>query len=149
VLGADRSHYALAGNSKFPRSVDDKLEMWGCIACNFCVTVCPNDAFFKIPTGDLVDLKGRQQYFVFSELCNECGNCMTFCPEVGDPAVMKPRLYLDQERFDGASGPRFLLELDGDVRAIPAGGADDHVATLEALLNAKQGLPLGPLGNGA
>ena len=22
------------------------------------------------------------------ELCNECGNCLTFCPEHGDPAIV-------------------------------------------------------------
>ena len=32
-------------------------------------------------------------------LCNECGNCMVFCPEDGDPAMIKPRLYTDPEVF--------------------------------------------------
>ena len=32
---------------------------------------------------------------VWAELCNECGNCMTFCPEDGDPAKVKPRLFTD------------------------------------------------------
>ena len=63
--------YTFAENEKLPRSVDHELEMWGCVACNFCVTVCPNDAFFRLPTGDL-EVEGRQQYFVLTELCNEC-----------------------------------------------------------------------------
>ena len=50
VLGASKGKYELAGNEKLPREVEHDLEMWGCVACNFCVTVCPNDAFFKLPT---------------------------------------------------------------------------------------------------
>ncbi|WP_395152560.1 4Fe-4S dicluster domain-containing protein [Ilumatobacter sp.] len=150
VLGASKGKYELAGNEKLPREVEHDLEMWGCVACNFCVTVCPNDAFFKLPTpkaeadpdGIFTDIEGRQQYLVFSELCNECGNCLTFCPENGDPAEIKPRLYLDSERFDAANGPRFLLGSDGAVTASAGGGADEHLPTLIALLNAAEGLPV-------
>jgi putative selenate reductase len=144
VLGPSIGDYHLDGNEKLPRSVDHDLEMWGCVACNFCVTVCPNDAFFNVPTGDL-DVDGRQQYFVFSELCNECGNCLTFCPENGDPALIKPRLYLDESRFAAAEGPRFLIRTDGDdgTVAVRAGGAaDDHVPTLLALLRSDEGVPI-------
>jgi ferredoxin len=144
VLGAGIGPYHLDGNTKMPREVDHDLEMWGCVACNFCVTVCPNDAFFKLPTGDL-DLDGRQQYFVFTELCNECGNCLTFCPEVGDPAQVKPRLFLERDRFEQATGPRFLIHRDGERwDALAGGGADEHVPTLVALLDADEGLPLVP-----
>ena len=150
VLGKGKAKYELAGNAKLPRSVDHDLEMWGCVACNFCVTVCPNDAFFKLPTpkpeadpaGLFAAIEGRQQYLVFSELCNECGNCLTFCPENGDPAVIKPRLFLDAERFDAASGERFLLTSSGQVEATAGGGAESTVPTLVALLNAAEGLPL-------
>ncbi len=61
----------------------------------------------------------------FAELCNECGNCLVFCPEVGDPAVIKPRLYLDPDRFAAADdGQGFLVEGRGDSvvsRPNPAG----------------------------
>ncbi len=144
VLGEDRSRYDLAGNSKLPRQVDHSLEMWGCVACNFCVTVCPNDAFFKIPTGGIEGLEGRQQYLLFSELCNECGNCMTFCPEDGDPAHVKPRLFLDEQRFEIAEGERFLVRTDGSVSAEVGGGAEAELPRLLALLNADEGLPLSP-----
>ncbi len=142
VLGDDLGTYALAGNEKLPRAVDHDLEMWGCVACNFCVTVCPNDAFFKLPTQDIADLEGRRQYFVLSELCNECGNCLTFCPGNGDAAMIKPRLYLDRDRFDAAEGPRFFVETNGAVSATPAGGSDAEVPTLVALLNAPEGFPI-------
>jgi putative selenate reductase len=134
ITGPDLVSYHLDGNEKLPRKVDHDLEMWGCVACNFCVTVCPNDAFFKVPT----------PYLVFSELCNECGNCLTFCPENGDPAMIKPRLYLDQARFDAAEGPRFLLDLVGGITATAGGGADDELPRLLSVLTANEGLPVPP-----
>ncbi|WP_420452209.1 4Fe-4S dicluster domain-containing protein [Ilumatobacter sp.] len=155
VTGPDLGDYHLDGNSKLPRSVDHALQMWGCVACNFCVTVCPNDAFFQVPTPDSlsaeleaagVESPGRQQYLLLSELCNECGNCLTFCPEEGDPAIVKPRLYLDESRFEAATGPRFLLDLasdDGDGLGITAtDGAGSEVTRLRTVLTSDGGLPL-------
>ncbi|MEL6891894.1 MAG: 4Fe-4S dicluster domain-containing protein [Actinomycetota bacterium] len=144
VTGTGVGEYHLSANTKLPRSVDHDLEMWGCVACNFCVTVCPNDAFFKVPTPDSLadDVDGRQQYIVLAELCNECGNCMTFCPEEGDPAQVKPRLFLDRDRFDGAVGQRFLLDRSGGLAVEAAGGADDEIPRLLTVLGADEGLPL-------
>jgi putative selenate reductase len=152
ITGPELARYHRDGNSKLPRTVDHELQMWGCVACNFCVTVCPNDAFFKVPTPDPlaeeIDSEGgsagRQQYLVFSELCNECGNCLTFCPEDGDPAMIKPRLYLDESRFSAASGPRFLIGVDGSITASAAGGADEELPRLLSVLTADEGLPLPP-----
>ena len=44
--------YTRAGTAQGPRRVDHALQTWGCVACNVCVTVCPNDAFFRLPTPD-------------------------------------------------------------------------------------------------
>ena len=65
VTGPHLALYHLEGNTKLPRAVDHDLEMWGCVACNFCVTVCPNDAFFKVPTPEALSegpdgIDGRQ-----------------------------------------------------------------------------------------
>ncbi len=134
--------YDAAGNSKLPRRVDHELEMFGCVACNFCVTVCPNDAFFSVPS--LEGMTGRQQYLVLAELCNECGNCMTFCPEKGDPARVKPRLYTDLDRFEADGRGGFLVSTG------PAGGGpvvlaeeedSEAAARVEALLTSRRGAP--------
>jgi putative selenate reductase len=122
--------YAAVENAKMPREVDHELEMFGCVACNFCITVCPNDAFFSITTPDALKASlghgaGRQQYFVLSELCNECGNCMTFCPEDGDPAMVKPRLFTDPVVFAERVGQGFLLGPEGvEARDVDAGAVD-------------------------
>jgi len=135
--------YRKEGNVKLPRAVDHTLQMWGCVACNFCVTVCPNDAFFRLPTPEGSGLDGRQQYLLFAELCNECGNCMVFCPEEGDPALIKPKLYLDKDRFAAASGQGFLLETIGDqVGVTSKPGWETEVPLLTDLLRAREGLPL-------
>ena len=144
---AGASPYHLASNEKLPRAVDETLEMFGCVACNFCITVCPNDAFFSVPTPDwlkesLGDRAGRQQYLVASELCNECGNCMVFCPEDGDPAMIKPRLYLDDSVYAGRAdqGQGVLLHDGG----ITGQNIDDEALELIGRLLTASGNPLGP-----
>lgn len=134
--------YTRSGTSKLPRQVDHVLEMWGCVACNFCVTVCPNDAFFKLPTVKDLQIEGRQQYFVLAELCNECGNCLTFCPEEGDPAFVKPRLFFDPARFAAAEGQAFLLSGDDGLGITAAPGFEAELPNLAASLGQSEGLPV-------
>jgi len=143
LSGDERDVYHREANEKLPREVDHTLEMWGCVACNFCVTVCPNDAFFRLPTPEDSGLDGRQQYLVFTELCNECGNCMVFCPEEGDPAMIKPRLFLDRERFDLVEGQAFFVDrTDGDLRIEAKPGWEEEIPMLARLLTAEEGLPV-------
>ncbi len=138
VRGEGVGTYHLDGNSKLPREVDHDLEMFGCVACNFCVTVCPNDAFTSIRSLD--GMEGRQQYLVFVELCNECGNCLTFCPERGDPAMIKPRLYTDPALFAARDGQGFLVEGD---RVVDARADDVAIDLVGSLLARSEGSPLG------
>jgi putative selenate reductase len=135
--------YHLDGNSKLPRSVDHDLDMFGCVACNFCITVCPNDAFFSIRTPDDSGLDARQQYLVYAELCNECGNCLGFCPERGDPAMIKPRLFTDPELFAAREGQGFLV-IDGAV--VDYRGDEDSARIVGDLLASPTGDPLGGAG---
>ena len=145
IRGDGMAPYTREGNSKLPREVDTELQMFGCVACNFCITVCPNDAFFSIPS--LEGQEGRQQYLVWAELCNECGNCMTFCPEEGDPAMVKPRLFVDESVFSARTGQGFLVRADGSVEARTGDApAEEGQAVVADLLQSTTGnpLPLGP-----
>lgn len=135
--GAGAEPYRLPANEKLPRSVDHELEMFGCVACNFCITVCPNDAFFSIKS--LEGMPDRQQYLVLAELCNECGNCMVFCPEDGDPAQIKPKLFTDPDVFAARDGQGFLV---GDAGVVDARADADTVSLVQRLLTTDQGLPL-------
>ncbi|HSO29284.1 MAG TPA: 4Fe-4S dicluster domain-containing protein, partial [Candidatus Sulfomarinibacteraceae bacterium] len=140
--------YTRAGTARLPRRVDHDLERWGCVACNVCVTVCPNDAFFRLPTPAGMEIAGAHQYLLFAELCNECGNCLVFCPERGDPATVKPALFLDPDRFAHGDRAGFLLALaddDGRVSVHPSHGLEADAARVSELLNAAPGLPIGPI----
>jgi putative selenate reductase len=131
------------------REVDHDLELWGCVACNVCVTVCPNDAMLHLRTPDAFGEHSddKWQYLCLAELCNECGNCTTFCPETGAPWLVKPRLFFDEGRFaaDPEGRPAFLVEAAGDgFRVTPSEGLEDEVAPLEELLSGPEGLPFRP-----
>jgi putative selenate reductase len=138
LRGHEDSPYRFENNEKLPRAVDNELEMFGCVACNFCITVCPNDAFFSIKS--LEGMPDRQQYLLLTELCNECGNCMVFCPEEGDPAQIKPRLYTDPALYAGREGQGFFLDDAG--RVTEARADDDTISLVQQLLESDQGLPL-------
>ncbi len=143
------SRYRAEATAKLPRQVDNDLAMWGCVACNLCVTVCPNDAFLKLPSpiGD-----NRWEYVVMAESCNDCGNCLVFCPENGDPAQIKPKLYLHEHRYADAEGPAFLLgrrsgspsAADGFTVAAAKSDVADQVDVLLSVIEGEQGLPLRP-----
>jgi putative selenate reductase len=44
------------------------------------------------------------------DLCNECGNCATFCVHDGKPYLDKPRLFLAQSDFEQESDNAFYVE---------------------------------------
>ncbi|MEZ5226606.1 MAG: hypothetical protein R2710_08015 [Acidimicrobiales bacterium] len=101
IVGAGVGDYHLSGNEKLPRAVDHELRCSGASPA-ISASRCVRTTLFNIKSVE--GTEGRQQYLVFSELCNECGNCMTFCPEDGDPAKVKPRLYTDPDLFARREG---------------------------------------------
>jgi putative selenate reductase len=135
--------YTVDGIKHRSRVVDRDLDTWDCVSCNLCVIVCPNDAMLRLPTPDGAGLEEKWQYLCLAELCNDCGNCTTFCPERGDPFTAKPRLYLRRDVFAEAEGQAFLLSPIGDRVEVEAGtsGADD-LDVLRRVLAGDQGLPL-------
>jgi putative selenate reductase len=100
----------------------------GCDAyCGLCVSVCPNLA---VQTWRC-DEPGHQpfQVAVIADLCNECGNCTTFCPTSGQPYKDKPRLYLDRADFEAQDDNAFMVYREDGAWAIDArfAGATRHV----------------------
>jgi putative selenate reductase len=107
--------------------------------CSLCVSVCPNLAILTYASEPMaVGLPGltvrggrlepgptthfrvdqRLQVTVLTDLCNECGNCTTFCPTAGKPYRDKPRLYLDRADFEAEEDNAFLLVETAAGRAI-------------------------------
>jgi putative selenate reductase len=129
------------------------------VLCSLCVGVCPNLALVTYETAPsrwqlpAVEVRGgtvrvdsapgatgrfaveqRFQVAVLTDLCNECGTCVTACPTAGRPYVDKPRLYLDREDFEAQEGNAFMLRdhdrvegrFDGATHHLEVGhGADE------------------------
>ncbi len=102
--------------------------------CSICVGVCPNlalqtlesepfavdlprialrDGEFRKAGTDAFRVDQAYQVAVLADLCNECGNCTTFCPTSGDPYRDKPRVYLDRGEFESQADNAFLASHDG------------------------------------
>jgi putative selenate reductase len=72
--------------------------------CNKCIDVCPNRANVSIR------VEGFTQIIHMDALCNECGNCGTFCPWEGDPYRDKVTVFSGEEDFKNSRNPGFLLK---------------------------------------
>jgi putative selenate reductase len=140
--------YGRAARRSPSRHVPVELGLWDCTSCHLCVNVCPNDAMLRLPTPPALagELERPWQYVCLAELCNACGNCTTFCPEVGDPCAAKPRLHVDPARFAAAAAPGFLIAAgpeDGDALRVAAHpNLDGELPRLASLLAGADGLPL-------
>ena len=146
VLGEDGvRRYGKAAAPRL-RSVDRDLEVWDCVSCNLCVTVCPNDAMLHLASPDGAGFGEKWQYFCLAELCNDCGNCTTFCPERGDPSRVKPRMFLDAARFGADTGPAYLVTTaDGRLVVTGSPAVDPRdLGLVTALVTAAEGLPIRP-----
>ena len=112
--------YRQTQNSAYPKKVGSALKLFDCLNCDKCVPVCPNDANFSIESGPVevryrdLELTGGElrptaertfkvgkskQIANFSDFCNECGNCDTYCPEDGGPYIVKPRFFGSLEAY--------------------------------------------------
>jgi putative selenate reductase len=96
--------------------------------CSICTGVCPNMALQTLPVAPMEvrlpritgatehGLDGRPyrvaqayQVLVLADLCNECGNCTTFCPTAGAPFRDKPRLFTDRQEFEAETDNAFRV----------------------------------------
>jgi putative selenate reductase len=88
--------------------------------CDKCVEVCPNranhtylvspvesviprlaceDGKLQVVGSEVFRVGQSRQILHVDDLCNECGNCTTFCVHRGRPFADKPRLFLREEDF--------------------------------------------------
>ena len=89
-----------------------ELETSRCLGCNFicnkCVEVCPNRANVAIQT-EVGLLNDKFQILHLDSLCNECGNCETFCPYQGAPYKIKPTLFSNEQDFNNSKNNGFYV----------------------------------------
>jgi putative selenate reductase len=118
------------------------------LLCSTCESVCPNRAIFTYRSAarehDLPMLRWERgkpvvvdrehfllqqdhQVAVLADLCNDCGNCTTFCPTIGRPFADKPRLFLDEASFRQQTDNAFrVVEHNGDWRIQAVLGGRHH-----------------------
>ena len=76
--------------------------------CENCVDVCPNRANTVIIMPD-----GRREILHIDQLCNECGNCASFCPYASAPYKDKLTLFKDEASFIDSENKGFVFTSDG------------------------------------
>lgn len=117
-----------------------------CLACNTvcetCATVCPNRANVAVE----VPGHAMRQIVHVDYLCNECGNCATFCPYDSRPYRDKFTLFRNEADFadsenDGflvlcAKCPRVRVRLAGVAADYDLSGQSGLDPEIEALIRA-------------
>jgi putative selenate reductase len=141
--------------------------------CDKCVEVCPNRAnyTFMMTPGEIllpqlirengeVRQRGQEvlrvaqarQILHVDDLCNDCGNCATFCVHHGKPYEDKPRLFLNEDDFQREDHNAFHIQvLDGNwlIRRREDGTesrlvlAEDHLLFENEELRVRAGLDFG------
>jgi putative selenate reductase len=85
----------------------DNTDGYRCLSCNtlceICADVCPNRANVAVASAS-----GRHQILHIDRMCNECGNCATFCSHPGKPYKDKLTIFSLDEDFAGSENPGFL-----------------------------------------
>ncbi|MGK0465160.1 putative selenate reductase subunit YgfK [Clostridium sp.] len=81
--------------------------------CEVCVDVCPNRANVTIK------VKGNTMHQIIhlDKLCNECGNCETFCPYSSAPYKEKFTMFATEADFENSENMGFVL-LDKDENIV-------------------------------
>jgi putative selenate reductase len=79
------------------------------VICNKCVDVCPNRANVAIEIDKKEGFHDVWQILHLDALCNECGNCGTFCPYNGLPYKDKLTLFTIMEDFKNSTNNGFIV----------------------------------------
>jgi hypothetical protein len=75
-----------------------------------------------MPATPRVPVSKARQIVNFADFCNGCGNCDVFCLEDGGPYLLKPRLFVNRERWL-RDAPRDAVLVEADA----IGGCFDGV----------------------
>lgn len=81
-----------------------------CLSCSFicnkCIDVCPNRANVTIK---IDGFKDAFQILHIDGMCNDCGNCETFCPHIGAPYKNKMTLFWNEKEMLESKNDGFYL----------------------------------------
>ena len=93
---------------------DDKDDCTRCLGCSNicenCVDACPNRANITITAPGL----GKHQIIHVDYMCNECGNCKSFCPYDSAPYLDKFTLFANEADMENSKNQGFVV-LDAET----------------------------------
>ncbi len=92
------------------------------VSCQNCADACPNRANVVVKLPD-----GRPQIIHVDKMCNECGNCTTFCPYASQPCKDKFTLFQTEKDMIESGNNGFLFLPDGKIR-VRLFGMNDYTA---------------------
>jgi putative selenate reductase len=106
VIAVDRAEKFYARKGVLVRASGGPSDGKRCLSCaeicEICVDVCPNRA------NVLIILDGEHQVVHIDRMCNECGNCASFCPHMGKPYRDKFTVFSSPVDFAESENPGFL-----------------------------------------
>jgi len=79
------------------------------LECNRCVEVCPNRANVTVFIEECADFKDRTQVIHLFDLCNECGNCASFCPYEAAPYQDKFTWFSNLDEMASSANSGFCI----------------------------------------
>ena len=114
--------YERKGNLEDVR--EDSTEAKRCLncagICENCKEVCPNRANVAIKVPGLK----KHQIIHVDYMCNECGNCKSFCPYDSAPYLDKFTLFMDENDMADSKNQGFTV-LDKDATMLVLGASRD------------------------
>ena len=113
-----------------------EIRCLGCATvCETCTEVCPNRANVAVAVPGM-----RQRQIIHVDgMCNECGNCATFCPYDSRPYKDKFTLFWSREDFDNSENQGFL-PLEGSKTLVRVDGAVQEYDVSSAACGLDEGL---------
>ncbi|MCX6175654.1 MAG: putative selenate reductase subunit YgfK [Ignavibacteriales bacterium] len=97
------------------------IEAGRCLGCNFicnkCVEVCPNRANVAIISNS-DSFKDQYQIIHLDQLCNECGNCETFCPYQGAPYKEKFTFFKSKNDYTQSTNEGFYFDENKNLTTV-------------------------------
>ena len=106
-------HYIKSKKPVINRKINRKVTLTDCFSataqplriCENCASVCPNRANITIKVADNV----MHQIIHVDKMCNECGNCETFCSYHSAPYKEKFTLFDSEINFENSQNSGFLI----------------------------------------
>jgi len=100
-------------------------DYYRCLACDqlceICNDVCPNRANVHVEAS----IFGQtHQILHLDGMCNECGNCETFCPHAGRPYLDKVTVFWSEAAFGDSKNVGFVALGDNKYRVRSSSGEE-------------------------